>query len=148
MRYHEILPESSIIDLSQKRYDRDLQAYHTDMLSDIKTRMTQRSEQIKIAIENGIFSGFEIGQRFKSHKGNIYKITGFGLNPINSPKVEQRQRDFYAKQGWGDPLFVQFDDKLFQPIVYVESGDEKTGMFVDALRKVGYTTMTGPQGLK
>lgn len=144
MRYHEIISES-IVDLTQKRDERNLQNFHREFHDDLRDRMLQRAEHIRLAQEDGIFDGFVIGERIRTKNGSVYKITGFDLSPINSPKIADRKRDFFRSQGWGEPTFIKFDDKLYEPVINVENDDEQTRLIVAALRSSGFTPLRGPQ---
>lgn len=145
MRYHEIVPEADIVDLTQKRDQRQLQNFHKDFMADIGDRVRQMGERVRRAKADGVFDGFEIGERIRTAHGTVFKITGYGLTKLNAPSIVARKREWFQEKGWGDPNFVEFDGTLYEPVIHVENEDQQTSLVVAALRASGYTPLRGPQ---
>lgn len=146
MRYHEIIPEAEIVDLTQKRDERRLQNFYRDFHAELGDQVRQRAEHLRAAKENGVFDGFVVGERIRTAHGGVFKITGYGLTPILSLKVAARKREWFQEKGWGDPNFVEHDGKLYEPVIHVEDAEgTQTNLVVAALRALGFTPLRGPQ---
>lgn len=140
--------ENDIVDLGKKRDEKNIKAFHSDFMTDVKSKAQNLKSLVSDAEQQGFFDSFNIGKRIKTKKGFVYKINGFHLTKINEKSVP-RKEEFYSRMGWNAPNFYEKDGTLYEPMIHVVDSDgNEQFLMADALRQQGFTEMTGPRSME
>jgi len=143
----------SVIDLDIEREDRNLKKFHKNFMGDVRDRVTNLEVAIDTAVKQGIFEGFDIGNRIRTNKGNVFKIIAYNLSAVKNNKQKEMAEQIYSRFELGEVEFIKIDDNLYRSQIVVEavsSSDVMSGtsmLYADMLRKQGFDKLIGPTGI-
>jgi hypothetical protein len=138
-----------VTDLGQVREQKQLQTYHSGLMDDISTRMSERMEAHQKAVDAGVFDGYEVGDTFKG-KNAPMKITGRFVRPW---KPTRMTLNHFERMG-AKPTIIEHEGKQYIPMLRTLTGNKDTDdwqegdAYLDGFKAIGYPKMGGLRAVK
>jgi hypothetical protein len=140
---------NNVTSLGEVRDQRELQNFHKDFMGGIKDRANTLYGALDKAHEQGVFEGYNVGDRFLTPQHGPMKITGHLMRKYNPNN--KLMNNAFQKHGV-PPTLVEHEGEHYYPMLRVESGhgDDFTtsDAYLDLTKHFGYPRMGGIKRVK
>lgn len=138
-----------VADLGQARQQKQIQAFRTGLMGDIKTSANSMMEAHQKALDAGVFDGYEVGDVLQG-SAHPMRITG---RFVRKWKPSSMTLQSFDRMG-AKPTIIHHEDTQYIPMLRYETGLEGTegwqsgDVYLDGVKAAGYKKMGGLRSVK